>query len=334
MTTPSTTRTAEVDVVAAFAAVTEVAADQLGVDVAAADRYAAAGVAANTRRAYASDWSDFTTYCAACGVAALPAAESTVRAYIAHLADQGRKVATIRRRVASIAAVHHVAGVPTPTTSTEVRATLRGIAREVGTAQRAVAPVEVDVLSAMVATIPQTMHGRRDRALLALGFAAALRRSELVALKVEDVAFVPKGVELTIRRSKTDQTAQGRRVAVPFGRKSGVCPVTLLREWLDASGISSGPLFRRVDRHGNVGATALDGSSVARIVKSNADAVGHDAERFAGHSLRAGFVTSAVRARVPVHRIMDQTGHQSDTSFRRYIRYADAFEDNAAAEVL
>lgn len=323
--------------IAALAGLVDAAALALGVDlaedIAAADAYATAGVAENTRRAYSADWSSFVAYCAERGVAPLPAPAEVVRAYLAHLADDGLSVATIRRRATSISAVHQVAGFPSPTTSPEVRATLRGIARGLGTRQRAVAPFTAEHLRQVVASTPATMIGRRDRALLALAFAGALRRSEVVALLAEDVRFVAAGMVVAIRRSKTDQTGAGREVAIPFGRR-GACPVALVRDWIDAASISSGPLFRRVTRHGEVGTGAMDGGSVARIVKKHADALGLDAEQFSGHSLRAGFVTSCAAAGVDDRRVMDQTGHQSLSSFRRYVRHADKFTQNAAAEIL
>lgn len=326
---------------ALIVAATDVAARRLGVDVAAADQYASAGVAANTRKAYASDLACFTEYCTANGVAALPATVDTIRGYLAWLAAEGKALATIRRRVASIAAAHQVAGVVSPTSDAAVRATLRGIARTHGSGQRLAAPMGIDVLRAAIDALPMSLRGRRDRALLALGFAGALRRSELVALDLADLRFVAEGIEVTVRRSKTDQEGRGRVIGIPYGRRSGVCPVALVREWLavagfiDADGrvLGDGPVLRSVSRHGHVGGR-LDGSAVARIVKAAAEAAGVDPDQFSGHSLRAGFVTSAAMAGVADRRIMDQTGHRSDAAFRTYVRRATVFQDNAAADVL
>lgn len=326
---------------ALIVAATDVAARSLGVDVAAADQYASAGVAANTRKAYAADLACFTTYCAATGVAALPATVDTIRGYLAWLAAEGKAVATIRRRLASIAAAHQVAGVPSPTTDAAVRATMRGIARSLGSGQRLVAPLTIDVLRAAIDALPMNLHGRRDRALLALGFAGAMRRSELVALDLADIRFVAEGLEVTVRRSKTDQEGHGRVIGIPYGRRSGVCPVALVRDWLAAAGfldadgqvIGAGPLLRSVSRHGHVGGR-LDGSAIARIVKAAAEAAGVDADQFSGHSLRAGFVTTAAVAGIADRRIMDQTGHKSDAAFRTYVRRATVFHDNAASDIL
>jgi integrase len=174
------------------------------------------------------------------------------------------------------------------------------------------------------------LNGPRDRALVLLGFAAALRRSELVALNVDDLERVKEGVIVHVRRSKTDQKGEGRKIAVPYGRSSA-CPVKAVENWLKHAHISEGPLFRSVARSGRVMSARLTAQSVALILKKYAQSAGLDASEIAGHSLRAGLVTSAAQAKVPVHKIQGQSGHASLNMLARYIRDADLFVDNAAS---
>jgi len=176
-------------------------------------------------------------------------------------------------------------------------------------------------------------RGIRDRALILVGFAGAFRRSELVALDYDDVAFVKEGLTLMLRRSKTDQVGEGRKIAIPFAR-SHACPVKALTSWLDHAGINSGPLFRNVKKGGDIGLGALSPQSVAAIVKEYAAKAGLDADRYSGHSLRAGLITSAAKAGVSSWKIREQTGHKSDVMLQRYIRDAKIFEANAAGSVL
>ncbi len=173
-----------------------------------------------TRRAYRSDFSHFTTWCESAGRAPLPASPETVAAYLAHLADSGLKTSTIRRRCAAIAYVHRLKGLPPPTLAEPVKAVLRGIRRRIGTAVERKAPATARAIRDMLRRIPaDTLAGKRDRALLLIGFSAALRRSELVALNVADIETVPEGIVIHVRRGKTDQEGQGAEIAVPKGSR-------------------------------------------------------------------------------------------------------------------
>ncbi len=179
--------------------------------------YAEAEKALATRQAYASDWRDFAVWCALRGATALPAHQGIVAAYLSGLADSGRKASTIGRRAAAIGYHHKIAGHEPPTSREGVKATLRGIRRTIGAAREGKAPATADVLKQMLALCPDTLAGKRDRALLSLGFAGAFRRSELVALQAEDLVETPDGLRVRIRRSKTDQEGQGAEVAIPRG---------------------------------------------------------------------------------------------------------------------
>ncbi len=192
----------------------------------------------------------------------------------------------------------------------------------------------VSELKAMLQALPEGLLGVRDRALLLVGFAGAFRRSELVSLDVADLSFTSDGLEVTLKRSKTDQEGQGRRIGIPFGSSPHTCPVRSLRAWLDGAGIADGPVFRDVSRRGRVGAVRLSDKAVARLVKRAARAAGLDPARFSGHSLRAGLATSAAKAGKTERAIMAQTGHKSEKMVRRYIRDASLFAENAAAGLL
>lgn len=303
--------------------------EQAGMEVAEQVRqYVERAVADNTRRAYRADLHHFASWCEQHGVTALPASPETVAAYIASLADVGYKTSTIARRLAAISTIHQAHGYDSPTQHPAVRTVLRGVRKTLGVSQEKKAPILPEFLRKMVASIPNTITGKRDRALLLVGFAAGLRRSELVALDVEDVEFTAEGMVLTIRRSKTDQEAQGERIPVAFGRSQDTCPVRALRAWLDASNITTGAIFRHVDRHGNIRERLTD-QSVALVVKKYAEASGMDPVRFAGHSLRAGFATTAARNGAEERDIARVTRHKSERILRGYIREGRLFRNTA-----
>lgn len=186
----------------------------------------------------------------------------------------------------------------------------------------------------MRAALPGSLAGVRDAALLLVGFSGAFRRSELVGLEIRDVAFTADGLEITLRRSKTDQEGRGRLVALPFSGSPEMCPVRALRAWLDVASITAGPIFREVTRYAHVEDAALSGRSLSRLVKKAAEAAGLDPSVFSGHSLRAGFVTQAKLKRKDEASIMRQTGHRSVAMVRKYDRRADLWRDNAAAGLL
>jgi site-specific recombinase XerD len=284
----------------------------------------------NTRRAYASDWSDFRTWCDGQNCSCLPAAPIDVARYLAQLADGGLKTSTIQRRTAAIRSVHKAAGFEPPTNAEGVKAVMSGIRRRLGKRQVKAAPATAELLGQALKNLPETLRGKRDRALLAIGFAAALRRSELVDLKVNDVDRRSRGIVLRIGRSKTDQDGEGADLPVPNGRR--LRPVAALDAWLEASGITEGPIFRAVDRHGRVSRTALTDRQVSRIVKDvlGVAAVG----AFSGHSLRAGFVTSALDAGEDPLKVMKQTRHVKVDTLKGYDRRENSFEDHAGEEFL
>lgn len=295
-----------------------------------AREYAEASRSANTTRAYESDLKSFCAWCKERGLTCLPATAETVSLFAAWCAER-YKPATIERRLASIAAAHSAAGYEPPTSHGVVKAVLRGIRRAKGTAQARKTALLVDDLRRLVGCVAPGLKGTRDRALLLLGFASALRRSELVGLDAGDVRFEREGVILTVRKSKTDQEAQGTEVNVMTG--SDLCPVRALNAWLDESGISDGPLFRGMNRHGNLRPTRLTERIVSAIVQHYAALAGFDPTGYGGHSLRSGFATSAARAGKSEASIMRQTRHKSITVARRYIREGTRWDDHAGAGI-
>jgi site-specific recombinase XerD len=288
--------------------------------------------AENTVRAYRSDWVHFTAWCTSHSQSSLPASADTVALYVADLAAS-LKPATITRRISAISQAHQIAGMETPTGSAKVRLVVAGIRRTLGTAQKAKTPVLVDDLKRMVSELPGGLIGIRDRALLLIGFCGAFRRSELVALDVADVAFTRDGLVLTIRRSKTDQEGEGRKIGIPYASHVETCPIRSLQDWLETSRINEGPIFRPINRHGKMAATRLSPAAVGDVVKRYAAAVGLEASDFAGHSLRSGLATSAAMAGASERSIMNQTGHRSVNTVRRYIRDGSLFRENAVSVV-
>lgn len=288
--------------------------------------------AANTRRAYASAWQHFAAWCASQGVEAMPAAPETIALYVT--AHAGRlKIATLQQRLSAISRRHRDAGLEPPIGHHLVRRVWRGIRRDKGVAVTKKAPTLTADIARMVAAAGDGIGGLRDRALILLGYAGALRRSELVALDRSDVETTRDGLIVAIRRSKTDQEGEGAKLGIPHGSAPTTCPVRALDAWIDAAAIVAGPLFRPIRRGGAVRVDRLSDRSVALIVKRLAGRAGLDPARYAGHSLRAGLVTQAALAGVAEHVIGRQSRHKSVAVLRGYVRVATLFEQNAAAKV-
>jgi len=286
--------------------------------------------AQSTERAYRNDWRDFCAFASLIGRDCHPAEPETVALYVTDLARRGRAPATIARRLVAIAVYHRAAGHASPTEHGVVRAVARGVRRQLGLAQQQKTALEIDQLRAVIAQIPGDVRGLRDRALLLVGWAAALRRSEIAALGVSDLRFEPDGLIIALRRSKTDQEAAGEAVAVPFGTQAETCPVHALRSWLAVAG-DDAAVFRRIDRHGNIGSN-LTATAIASIIRAHALAAGISGD-FAGHSLRAGFATTAARAGRSEASIMRHGRWKSVQVARRYIRHGSRWLDNPASNL-
>ena len=286
--------------------------------------------AKSTERAYGNDWRDFCAFARLIGRVPHPADAETVALYATDLARRGRVPATIARRLVSIAVYHRAAGYPSPTAHGVVRAVVSGLRRQLGVAQQQKTALEIDPLRAVIARIPGDARGLRDRALLLIGWAAALRRSELAALGASDLRFEPDGLVIELSRSKTDQEGAGEVVAIPGGSMVETCPVRALRKWLAIAG-EDGAVFRRIDRHGNIGSN-LTATAIAAIIRTRATAAGIPGD-FAAHSLRAGFATTAARAGRSEAAIMRHGRWKSIQVARRYIRHGSRWYDNPAADL-
>jgi site-specific recombinase XerD len=301
-------------------------------DLAQVREYIRASKAGSTLRGYQSDWREFCAWCEARGLEPMPAGVEAVAAYIAECAGH-LKPGSIQRRLNAIAEAHKAMALDSPTHAAIVRNTMNGIRRTKGTAPSQKSPALTDDIRAMVEAADAGLIGFRDRALILLGFAGAFRRSELVGLAADDCAFGKDGLTVTLRRSKTDQTGEGRKIGIPYGSNPETCPVRTVQEWLAAAGITDARLFRSINRHGQVQVRGLSGIDVARVVKKLALRAGLDPLKYAGHSLRAGHATAAAIAGASERSIMNQTGHRSVQMVRRYIREGSLFRENSAGKL-
>ncbi|HEY2512839.1 MAG TPA: site-specific integrase [Polyangiaceae bacterium] len=287
-----------------------------------------------TRHAYRTDFRSFEGWCGERGFVALPASPATIGVYLAALAGEGRRTSTLERALSGIGDAHRVRGYPWHRAHPAIADVLRGIRRRHGVAPAQKAPVGDGELARMLEALGGDLVDHRDRAVLTLGWMGAFRRSELVALRVEDLVRTPEGLMVRMRRSKGDQEGRGVEKAIPYAAQTALCAVRALEGWLEASGVTEGPLLRAVARGGQVAAEGLCDRTVARIIKRAAAKVGLDPARLAGHSLRAGFATTAAKKGKTLDAIVRQTGHRSERVARSYIRPGGVFEGNAAVGLL
>ena len=242
------------------------------------------------------------------------------------------KANTVERRLTAISQAHQLAGCPNPAAAKLVRTVMAGIRRVKGTATQGKEPLSPELLRSLLAQAAPGLRGVRDRALLLVGFAGALRRTELVGLRYEEVRFCEEGLVVTIPHSKTDQAGEGQTVGIPYGSQLETCAVRALRTWLERSGVTSGCLFRAVGRWGReVTDKPLGDHQLANIIKRMARRAGLDPAGFSGHSLRSGLATAAAEGGASERSILEQTRHRSLKQLRRYIRRGSLFRDNAAA---
>jgi integrase len=305
-------------------------------EVEAARAYAKASRAPSTQRVYASDWTIFTAWCAERDALPLPADPALVAVFLAAEAASGVAPSTIGRRLAAIAAYHLDANLTPPQErdgSIAIKKVVAGIRRTHGTAPKRKLAADADILRDMLRAIDgDDLRSIRDRAVLAIGMAGALRRSELVALDVDDVELVPTGLRITIVRSKTDQEGAGSVIAVPEDRR--IKPKELLIAWVAAARIKTGPLFLSLSSAGRILGTRMSDKGVARVVKARAEAAGLDMDDFSGHSLRSGFITEAARQGATVFKIREVSRHKSVQVLSDYVREAELFRDHAGDKFL
>ena len=310
--------------------------DILRDEIERAAQYAKASRAPSTRRAYEADWKIFMAWCQQHGVDPLPASADAVAVFASADADAGTNPRTIGKRISAIAYYHRQSGYVPPNTAADsgrLLEVLAGIRATHGKPKVRKRAADASALRHMLATIAgDGLRAHRDRALLAIGMSAALRRSELVALKVADVGLVEKGIELMIAKSKTDQAREGVVVAIPEGNR--IRPKELLLAWMAAAGHSEGQLFRRLTRADALTGDSMSDRAVARLVQKCAGAAGYDPSFYAGHSLRAGFLTEAANNRASIFKMQDVSRHKSVQVLSEYVRSAELFDDHAGSGFL
>ena len=299
--------------------------------IAAARLYARDALAPETKRAYAADWAHFSAWCHDAGCAPLPAEPGAVAAYLAALAGLYSRSA-LERRLAAIGHAHRLRGLAWSASHPIIRTTLRGIHRRHGSRTRQAAALTSTELRTLVAACPGDLAGLRDRALLLLGFAGALRRSELVGIDREHLRFTEAGLRLLLPSSKTDPEGKGVELGITRGKRRETCPVRALEAWLDASACRYGPVFRKVDRWGSIEHRRLGADAVRDILLRRAAAAKLSVpagERLSPHGLRAGFVTEAYMAGARDEQVMDHTRHRDLKTMRGYVRRAKLVTDSA-----
>ena len=279
--------------------------------------------ALNTIRAYKADYKDFTRFCIKHGFKSMPTEPKILTLYLTHL-SQTSKFSTLKRRLASISVVHRISGHYIDTKHPMITENLMGIKRIKGSYQKAKKPILINDLKSIINVIDKDQNEKRrakNRALILVGFAGGFRRSELVAILFEDIDFVPEGVKVFIKRSKTDQSGEGMTKGIPYFSNSNYCPVISLKNWLEKSEIKSGKIFDMSDK------------SVALTIKKYTAIVGLDSNKYSGHSLRSGFATTAAELGAEERSIMAMTGHKTSQMVRRYIQEANLFKNNALNKI-
>jgi site-specific recombinase XerD len=293
--------------------------------------------ASNTLRAYKSDFSDFGVFCVRNGFKSLPSEPKVVSLYLTHLSTKDAKMSTLKRRLVSIGVIHKLKGHYLDTKHPAIIENIMGIKRRKGTFQKAKKPILISSLKKIINVIDQQKKEEikklRDRSIILIGFSGGFRRNEIVSLDYDDLDFVPEGLKLSIRRSKTDQFGEGFTKALPYFDSSQYCPVVSLKKLLDLSKIRSGPVFRRFSKGSKLSENRLTDQTVALLIKEYLNLAGIDSKNFSGHSLRSGFATSAAESGVEERNIMAMTGHKSTEMVRRYIKEANLFKNNALNKI-
>ena len=293
--------------------------------------------AINTVRAYKSDFNDFGIFCARNGFKSLPSDPKIVSLYLTHLSTKDAKISTLKRRLVSIGVIHKLKGHYLDTKHPSIIENIMGIKRRKGSIQKAKKPILIKSLKLIIDAIDQQNKQEikkfRDRSIILIGFSGGFRRNEIVSLDYDDLDFVPEGLKINIKRSKTDQFGEGFTKALPYFDNIQYCPVLSLKNWIQVSNINSGPLFRRFSRGSKLSENRLTDQTVALLIKKYLGLAGIDNKNYSGHSLRSGFATSAAESGVEERSIMAMTGHKSTEMVRRYIKEANLFKNNALNKI-
>ena len=293
--------------------------------------------AINTVRAYKSDFKDFGLFCAQNGFKTLPSEPKIVSLYLTFLSTKDAKMSTLKRRLVSIGVIHKLKGFYLDTKHPSIIENIMGIKRRKGSIQKGKKPILISNLKVIIDIIDQQNREEikklRDRSIILIGFSGGFRRNEIVALDYDDLDFVPEGLKINIRRSKTDQFGEGFVKALPYFDNPQYCPVVSLKRWLTIAKINSGSLFRRFLKGSRLSESRLTDQTVALLIKNYLNIAGIDSRNYSGHSLRSGFATSAAEAGAEERSIMEMTGHKSTEMVRRYIKEANLFRNNALNKI-
>ena len=293
--------------------------------------------AKNTIRAYKSDFKDFGLFCSQNGFKALPSEPKIVSLYLTYLSTKEVKMSTLKRRLVSIGVIHKLKGHYLDTKHPLIVENLMGIKRRKGSIQKGKKPLLINNLKKIINVIDDKIKKEikrlRDRSIILIGFSGGFRRNEIVSLDYDDLDFVDEGLKINLKRSKNDQFGEGLLKGLPYSSNSYYCPVVSIKNWLNISKITSGPLFRRFSKGSNLTENRLTDQTVALLIKQYLDLAGIESKNYSGHSLRSGFATSAAEAGAEERTIMTMTGHKSTEMVRRYIKEANLFKNNALNKI-
>jgi len=291
----------------------------------------------NTVRAYKSDFKDFELFCLQNGFKSLPSEPKIVSLYLTSLATKNAKMTTLKRRIVSIGVIHKLKGHYLDTKHPSIIENIMGIKRRKGSIQNRKKPILISSLKTIINVIDdqkkEEIKKLRDRSIILIGFSGGFRRNEIVSLDYDDLDFVPEGVKINLKKSKTDQFGEGFTKALPYFNNSQYCPVVTLKKWIEISRIISGPLFRRFIKGSKLSDNRLTDQTVALLIKEYLNLAGIDSKNYSGHSLRSGFATSAAESGAEERNIMAMTGHKSTEMVRRYIKEANLFKNNALNKI-
>ena len=293
--------------------------------------------AINTVRAYKSDFKDFGLFCAQNGFKSLPSEPKIVSLYLTHLSTKDVKMSTLKRRLVSIGVIHKLKGHYLDTKHPIIIENIMGIKRRKGSVQKGKKPLLISNLKLIINVIDKSTYEDirkyRDRSIILMGFSGGFRRNEIVSLDYDDLDFVSEGLKINIKRSKTDQFGEGSVKGLPYFDNAQYCPVLSLKNWIEVSNISSGPLFRRFSKGSKLSKNRLTDQTVALLIKKYLNLAGIDNKNYSGHSLRSGFATAAAESGADERNIMAMTGHKSTEMVRRYIKEANLFKNNALNKI-
>ena len=291
----------------------------------------------NTIRAYKSDFNDFGAFCSKHGFKSLPTEPKIIALYLTYLTNKDVKMSTLRRRLVSISMIHKHKGHYLDTKHPVIIENLMGIKRRKGSIQKGKKPLLINHLKAIIKVIDEDKSEEikkiRDKTIILTGFGGGFRRTELISIDYDDLEFVPEGLKITLRRSKTDQFGEGMVKGLPYFSSTKYCPVFHLKKWLELSKIKDGPIFRRFAKGSLLTKHRLTDQSVVLIIKQYLEIAGIDNKNFSGHSLRSGFATVSAESGADERSIMAMTGHKTTQMVRRYIKEANLFKNNALNKV-